>query len=693
MLEIPKDSKILKYTLPFIIPFIIILVLALIIPALSLNNFYIVKFAVVIFIIYLVINFFLKLFTHKFPTKLNKFTVFVLAFNTFSFSLFVLQYLAFSFLGLFGFLVNQLASLSSSLNQILVFILLVLTLVFWKREKTHIWQLVPFLFYIIATIVTLALNYVANMYGMYTVATQGEMAMEIGGFALGIMALWGWMRNFKSTPVIVASQTNPTVLETPAPFSTPQAVEIAPKKKSPFIIPVIIAILGIGLFFGLSNIGHITGYLSAFSQKSKPQFAGKVEINEVSGLENLQGKYTLVTDNAGSWYVWGSGKTWADSFYKITDAKATLINFVEQNVYNFGKSTDIDTTKETAFSYSLRLRTLSYPVFVADKKGNNYLVYTQNDPSLTVLYHIVDNKAKPIFQAPNVDTDFSADGEGNFYAFIVNTETKTKSVYKINGDSMSGVAGLDNAYEHSFFLNGAENNYVVTTDGKGSDYDHPKQFSKYHIYKIIGDSAFEVKGLRNDIREVKIVFDENKNAYAITTLRDNNSNGGIQREFYKINGNTLAKIDALPSTQEAFSTKSHLTDAIESQAQNPIVENKKYSIQTLVGEPFWKCQVSYNNGTENTPVKNIDLSTVGCDGLYTNGTDKTFVINLGDIYGESKTKAYWLDGDQATYISNFEDMRYLEFAYDKAKDIWYGRTITEDAPSHLYLMSFQKPEK
>ncbi len=688
MLEIPKESKILKYTLPFIIIF----VLALIIPALSLNNFYIIKFAVVIFIIYLVINFLLKLFTHKFPTKLNKFTLFVLVFNAFSFSLFVLQYLAFSFFGLFGFLVNQLASLTSLLNQILVFILLVLTLVFWKREKSHFWQLEPFAFYVIATIATLALNYSANMYGMYSLATQGEMAIEIGGFTLGIMALWGWMKNFKSTPAIVASQTSPTGLENLAPFSTSKVVESSPKKKSSLIIPITIVILGICLFFGLSNIGHIVGYMSAFSQKSKPQFAGKVEINEVSGLENLQGRYTLVTDNAGSWYVWGSGKTWADSFYKITDAKATLINFVEQNVYNFGKSTDIDTIKDTASSYSLRLRTLGYPVFVADKKGNNYLVYTQNDPSLTVLYHIVDNRAKPIFQAPNVDTDFSADGEGNFYAFIVNTQSRTKSVYKISGDSMSGVAGLDNAYDHSFFLNGVENNYVVTTDSEGPDYLHPKQFSKYHIYKIIGDSAFEVKGLRDDIREVKIVFDENKNAYAITTLRDNNGNGGVQREFLKISANTLTKIDALPITQEAFSTQSHLTDAIESQIQRPIVENKKYSIQTLVGEPFWKCQVSYNNGIENIIIKNIDLNTVGCDGLYTNGTDKTFVVNLGDIAGDSKTRAYWLDGDRATYISNFEDMRYLEFAYDKIKDVWYSRTITEDFPSHLYLVSFQKPQ-
>ncbi len=666
MFEIPNDSKLLKYTLPFII----LIVLALIIPVIATNNFYVVKFVIVLYLIYSVIHFIPKLFAHRFPTKLSKFTFFVLIFNAFSFSLFVLQYLVFSFFGPLGFIVNNLASLVSLFDQILVFILLVLTLLFWKKSKTHFWQLVPFLFYVFAIMAANALSYTANVYG--------EMAIEIGGFILGIMALWGWMRDFKSTSMII-SHTSPMGTENFVQPNSSQVVEVSPKRKSFLIVPITLVILGIGLFFGLSNIGRITGYISAFSQKSKPQFAGKVEINEVSGLENLQGKYTLVTDGAGTWYVWGSGKTWADSFYKINGASASLINFIQQNVYDFGKSTDIDETKDTASSYSLRLRTLSYPSFVADGLGNNYLIYTQNDPSMTILYHIVDNNAKPIFMGPNIDTDFSADGEGNFYAFIVNAKNQTKSVYKIKGDSMSGIAGLDDAYEHSFFLNGSANNYVVTTDGKGP--------GQYHIYKIVGDSAFEIKGLRDDIREVKVVFDGNKNAYVIAILR-NNGNVGMQREFYKIRGNTLDKIDALPITQEAFSTKSHLGDAIESQAQNPIAENKKYSIQTLVGEPLWKCQLSYNNGVENIPVKNIDLNTVGCGGLYSNGKDKTFVINLGDIYGESKTMAYWLDGDRASYISDFENMRYLEFAYEAKGDFWYARTISDSEPSHLYKISF-----
>lgn len=457
-----------------------------------------------------------------------------------------------------------------------------------------------------------------------------------------------------------------------------QTMESPSKRKSIYIIMVVLVVLILVLFFNTNTKIN--------------SFTGSVELKEISGLEGLQGKYTLVTDSNSNWYVWGSGKTWGDSFYKINDAVATPINFIDRDVYNFGNSVDIDTTKDTAASYSLRLRTLGTPLFVADKIGNNYLVYTQNDPGMTMVYQLVDNVAKPIFVAPNVDTDFSADGEGNFYAFIVNAENNTKSVYMISGDSMSGVAGLDNGYEHSFFLNGAENNYVVMTDSKGPDYDNPNRFSKYHVYKIVGDSVFEIKGVNDNAREVKIVFDQSKNAYVIAILR-NNSGGGVQREFYKINGSTLDKIDALPDTDEAFSTQSHLTDAIESQSQYPIVENKNYSIQTLRGEPFWKCQVSFNNGVENILVKNIDLDTVGCDGLYTNGSDKTFVINLGDIAGNSKTKAYWLDGEKASYISNFEDMRYLELAYDKTKDFWYGRTITDGGPSRIYKISFEPLQK
>src|ERR1035437_116732 len=215
---------------------------------------------------------------------------------------------------------------------------------------------------------------------------------------------------------------------------------VRPKRKHWILIIVGIIIL---IIVGLSFVGKL-------SNPSVEQYQGKVSITEVQGFDkDLDGR-NMVVDGKGAWFVWGGGHSWNDSFYILNNTTASLLkiekDFYPPNPTFFGKSTDLSSHPDSPAAYASRLRTLGTPQFASDKLSDDYLVYTANDPSYSLVYRIADGIARPLFDAPNVNLGFQSDGAGNFYAFIVDALTGGTSIYRINGTSLSEIKNLQNGY-------------------------------------------------------------------------------------------------------------------------------------------------------------------------------------------------------------------------------------------------------
>ncbi|MBC7981815.1 hypothetical protein H7X65_01945 [Candidatus Parcubacteria bacterium] len=91
-----------------------------------------------------------------------------------AYTLVPLQLIAFILFAEGGFLVTLLMYVAFQLEQILSIILLIVTLVCWKKTSNHILPSIPFLLVVFATLAGMTANYVANMYGMYSLASGIE---------------------------------------------------------------------------------------------------------------------------------------------------------------------------------------------------------------------------------------------------------------------------------------------------------------------------------------------------------------------------------------------------------------------------------------------------------------------------------------------------------------------------------------
>lgn len=481
--------------------------------------------------------------------------------------------------------------------------------------------------------------------------------------------------------------------EVDASFS-PQTIPL-PEKKTSRILIAGLALFGVIVLLGI--IGSLTGNRSLKIQT----YAGKVQITEVTGFPSYLDGRNVVTNNNGTWYVWGAGKSWDDSYFEIKDAIATPIKFdwkTKRSSFGFGER--FSSHPDSPAAYSTRLRTLGTPSFVNDSLNNWYLVLTQNDPSTSYVLRIANGTARPVFDAPNVDLDFKGDGSGNFYAFIAfitQANTAETAVFRINGETMTEIQGLRNGFDHSFVLNGPNSNYVVLTDGKGTDYDHPHRFAGSHVYQIVSDNSVKITQLEGYNRGISLSV-VNGDVYA---RAQSNTKGFASPEcpqcnlkpdvtdYYKIEGAVAKKIDKLPEPkpQKNYGGETHGggTATFEDEIGN------KYEMVTKVGEPFWKCELFKVEDDQRYSV--IDgLNDVGCADVYTDKKGEWIVVEKGDIYGGSKTKVYKLQGKNAFYIKDFEGMRWLTLSHDDIGNFWYGTTQSDKgipAERHVYKISFE----
>lgn len=136
-----------------------------------------------------------------------KFTKISLLLIFLAYALVILQYPAFILLGYGGFVVGMLAKEILPLAQILSILLFVVTLVSWKNTSKHFLPSVPLLLLILGVGLILVSNYVANAYGMYSLAMGIE---EYSGFAYFVIMLIVVIRYNK-----FAKQNLAPIIETP----------------------------------------------------------------------------------------------------------------------------------------------------------------------------------------------------------------------------------------------------------------------------------------------------------------------------------------------------------------------------------------------------------------------------------------------------------------------------------------------
>lgn len=477
-----------------------------------------------------------------------------------------------------------------------------------------------------------------------------------------------------------------------------------PKKKSRIIITTTLIIIGVVVLLVAVRA------LSGSNGGAKP-YTGKVSITEVQGFDpKLNGK-NIVTDNAGKWYVWGQGSSWDTSYYRIQDTTAISLKFIHDkfdppNPPFWGNSSNsADIAKKFPNSpgaYFMRLRTAGYPSFILAPNGNQYLITAGNDPSWSLAYRLIGDQFIPFFDAPNVALNFSSDGVGNAYITIANASTGGTAVYRLNGDLITEIKGLENGYDYSFALNGPDHSYAVLTDGPGPDYDHPHRFANSHVFQIIGDRAVVISQLDGYNRGVSLSLDDKGNVYATgqssTKLPDSSDRSQMNpkpdvNDYYKISGTVVTKIAMIPTPepQKNYGGETHGGSGTASTFEDDL--GNVYQMVIQIGEPLWKCQLYKVEGQQRYLV--IDnLNDVGCADVYTNKKGEWVVVNKGDIYGGSKTRVYVLDGRAAYYVKDFENMRHLTLSYDNSGDFWYGLTQNDkggtsiDTDTSMYKISF-----
>ena len=99
-----------------------------------------------------------------------KFTKSSLKFILLAYALIPIQFIAFILFKEGGFIISLVAGLFIPLAQLLSLVLFIVTLITWKKTSNHILPSIPFLLVIAAIIASMSANYVANMYGMYSLA-------------------------------------------------------------------------------------------------------------------------------------------------------------------------------------------------------------------------------------------------------------------------------------------------------------------------------------------------------------------------------------------------------------------------------------------------------------------------------------------------------------------------------------------
>lgn len=466
MFEIPKDSKFLKYTVPFIFIFILILIA----PSLASNNFAFLKIALVVcaalYLLRLLSKIVFPLWTssgsvlqkkYNFPTKFNKFTYFALLFNAFTFSLFILQYFAFALLGPVGFLVNMLASLVSVINIFFIFVLLILVLVFWKKEKVHVWPLVPFLFSIVSAIASMVFNFYANTQDAYTFATQGEIGIEIGGFVFGVIALMGWIRNFKSVPNSDFDQ-----------FEKRAFI-----KKS-----IVLIVLGICIFFGLNYFDQIVKASKTIIKKLNP--SSVQEEAQAGKFVHFGDGLFYFANTAGKDFIWSTGSN--GKVYFAHDGIESQVTGLNTPILN-----------ATFIAHDNNPYVVIYHTEEAEKSWNCCSVYKINGNTATILNQgeypyevsydsffnasttklvirgknelsiIKNNSVTPVVGLPSFDSaeGFVSDIYSNWYAPVY-AQNKAALYYLDNG-----VATLMSKFNKRFdVVKSAEKIYIYSSDDK-----------------------------------------------------------------------------------------------------------------------------------------------------------------------------------------------------------------------------------
>ncbi len=477
-------------------------------------------------------------------------------------------------------------------------------------------------------------------------------------------------------------------------------------KKIKIILIILFTIVGVVVLLKIipTSIGINGGVKS---------YTGKVGITEVQGFDpELNGK-NIVTDNKGTWYVWGSGSSWDTSFYKIKDTKVVLLKFRNNEFYppnppflgNSNNSADVEKRfPDSPAAYFMRLRTLGTPQFFLTPKGNQYLVTAGNDPSWSMVYRFIGDEVIPFLDAPNPWLNFSSDKGENAYIAVANAFNGTTAVYKLNGNSITEIKGLENGFDYNFTLDQSDKSYVVLTDGKGADYDHPHRFANSHVFQIVDDHAIKIPQLDGYNRAVTISVNSKGDVYAtaqsstkLPNLSDKSQTNPKPdvTDYYKLNGIVASKIAKIPDPepQKKYGGETHGSSGATTMFEDDF--GNVYKMVIEVGEPLWKCQFFKVEGEQQYPVIK-DLSDVGCADVYTNKKGEWVVVDKGDIYGGSRTKVYVIEGRTAYYVKDFEKMRYLTLSYDNTGDFWYGLTENDkgdsslDKDTHMYKISFSQ---
>jgi hypothetical protein len=179
-----------------------------------------------------------------------------------------------------------------------------------------------------------------------------------------------------------------------------------------------------------------------------------------------------------------------------------------------------------------------------------------------------------------------------------------------------------------------------------------------------------------------MVSDTKGNLYVYMFLWTETSTKAV---YYEIMETGVKKIDSIPAnTFEASAGTTTL----------PVEPITKYQA-SIVYQSDLVCdaEVVMVKGKALTPVLINGKQKTNCLDLYGNNIDKWFVVRPGNVYGTISTKAYWLDGDKAYYIKEFQKLKQPKLIYVKSGDFWYALTTSyqtgdKNDVGSLYKISF-----
>lgn len=679
-LDVPSNSKLLKYTIPVLVLFGLFLAF----PILRAGDFFVVKIFFLLGLVTLYGRFIKK---NSIPSELgvvDKLVAAIFIFNLAYLDLVILNYILPIISVSLYFLSNLIISGLSFLTVASTVILFFLGLVYKNKYRGYMWMLLPFILNLVFVGVIMAAQQFLSFDEYISFEVASNQVINLINFVFVNVAYLSW-RN--SLSIGKENIVEDILISSIPEQSIPNTVEISEKRitnNKPNIkkVFIILSVFCVILYIFTNSFEEISKTVKVVteSQSERQVVVGRLQ----SWGEKVPDGQMFYT-GSDRWFFSKYGVPLTQSFYAVDKNNLIPVRYDEVNIPYFGEL--------RASTSSIQNVSSLYPV--TDGKDEVYFIATQTSPEATFVYYLSNNVLIPVFISANSNTHFHYGKDGYFYTMIFDTRTQQYDVYQFDkGSLVKKIGGLPNSISPSSYYNSP---FYMTID-EGVRFMVVSEKANLNIDGVSVSTTTSSIYRLNDTTAAKVqipddyVFprlrESGKDIYVELVDRADTSRKSI---LFKLNQDlSLSKVPNVSqnlATRVVSEVRSTTFNVLSDEGYNyqkevKNVENAAYIQQkTREGSFLGRARCEITNIKTKKLISGI-IAEDSCGYFYSN---EKYSILINEVYEEAEA-VYIIENDRALRVKELSDFSRLQLAYNKSKDIWYAYGVKMDGDYGIYTI-------